>query len=359
MKFLGVVEDEEEGGYMASRRPVEPMEVEMQGEVVDDYEDDDTIGMMRATRSRNPRGKLSRSRMAVVTVGFVVAFALVLHAAPAHDVVAPATSCDGSDGVGCGGSGWDIAGDSGGGGGGGGAGNTSDAAGVDVWLGNGCFWERQYAYVNIEQRCALAYPTPLCADPFNRTGEGVTAVVGYAGGTRASPSGDVCYHHSGDASDGTLYSDLGHAEVVRISLDARLVERQLARLLADFFASFGSDGRRPDSMDAGPGYRSLIGVPGGADGPLFAVVEAARVAHGAQLSLEPAAGDDDDALGTVWVHDSATAPFFRGEQYHQFHSNFMPPTPYEAGYTQSLFGLKVSQGAIQPTGCWENPRGHS
>ena len=238
----------------------------------------------------------------------------------------------------------------------GGRGGNATRRGPRVYLGNGCFWERQYAYVNIEMRCAAAYATPLCGSPFGRGARNVSSVVGYAGGTRPSPAarGRVCYH----TQDGAHYGALGHAEAVQVTLDAapRAAAAQFGALLADFFAAFGDDGARPDPGDRGAEYRSFIGVPGGAAnaaGLGLANITAARDAHAPIMELRVGAGDEDDVARTVWIYDSDALPFHPAELYHQFHSNFMPPTPYEARYTTWLRDIQIAAGRIKPTGCPE------
>ncbi len=47
--------------------------------------------------------------------------------------------------------------------------------------GNGCFWGRQYDFVNTEQA-------------MGRQANDISAVVGYAGGKAAGPDGKVCYY---------------------------------------------------------------------------------------------------------------------------------------------------------------------
>ena len=75
--------------------------------------------------------------------------------------------------------------------------NYTRSTGV-VYLGNGCFWERQWAYVGIERDAN---------GPFKRAAGNVTSVVGYAGG---SDYAQVCYH-SGLAHD---YGPLGHVTLI-------------------------------------------------------------------------------------------------------------------------------------------------
>ena len=76
---------------------------------------------------------------------------------------------------------------------------------IQVYLGNGCFWERQFAYFVVE----------VTNDAFLRAKLNFSARVGYAGGTAPANGGPVCYH-TGDSRD---YSRIGMAEVTRIVLD--------------------------------------------------------------------------------------------------------------------------------------------
>ena len=75
---------------------------------------------------------------------------------------------------------------------------------IFVYLGNGCFWERQWAYVEIETHT------------WQRAAVNVSSKVGYAGGSRAGASGRVCYHCGLVCPDD--YATLGHSEVVQVRL---------------------------------------------------------------------------------------------------------------------------------------------
>lgn len=104
---------------------------------------------------------------------------------------------------------------------------------------------------------------------------------------------------------------------------------------------------RPDPMDRGAEYRNVIGIPGGTASPLYSTVTAANT-HGMRLAA--GSGHNDDVIGTVWIADSNTHPFFRGEQYHQFHSNFFGGA-YPVSYKQTLWQLQITLGKIPLTGC--------
>ena len=225
-------------------------------------------------------------------------------------------------------------------------GNTST---IEVYLGNGCFWERQWAYYEVETSAS---------GPFAREPAEFTAKVGYAGGQAPPVGSGVCYH-TGDARD---YATLGHAEVVRVTLDAAASHTQMRALAADFFASFGGaagDRERPDPFDRGSPYRSVVGLPGGTHSPLYPVFAAANDARYA-MQLKPgwaASGGNADVRNVVWVYDSAAFPFFDGEVYHQNHCNFFasPGMPYPDDYTVKAWNEKRASGAYRPTGCPEVP----
>lgn len=76
-----------------------------------------------------------------------------------------------------------------------------------VWFGQGCFWERQWAYVNIELDKK---------GPFQRSNASVSSRVGYAGSLKTGEDGLVCY--ANDADPSSSYEGLGHAETVHPTL---------------------------------------------------------------------------------------------------------------------------------------------
>lgn len=77
------------------------------------------------------------------------------------------------------------------------------------------------------------------------------------------------------------------------------------------------DVERVDPGDRGSEYRSLIGLPGGMNHPLYPAVEEAGKAKG--FALEAGKGNDPDTFGKklVYVYDSSKFPFFQAEVYHQ------------------------------------------
>jgi len=225
-------------------------------------------------------------------------------------------------------------------------GSDNEVGATEVYFGNGCFWERQYAYVQLEM------------DFFQRSQETVTSLCGYAGGNGDVGSNDlVCYHHSG-GNPGDVYSQLGHAEVVLVTLDGSLgsgdgmapAGHQFLAIAKDYFGSFhrtGAGMARPDPGDQGAEYRNVVGIPGGLAGPWFSLLEEANIHN---MDLREGKGSDSDELGVVWVMDSDLAPFHRAESYHQFHSNFFGES-YGSGYLSDLRDVQKAACRINPTGC--------
>lgn len=106
---------------------------------------------------------------------------------------------------------------------------------------------------------------------------------------------------------------------------------------------------RVDPGDRGSEYRSLLGLPGGVNHPVYKEIEAAGVAKG--FTLEAGKGNDPDTFGKklIYVYDSNKYPFYQAEVYHQFHNDFQNP-PYGKKYN-SLADVALEDGRIQPTGC--------
>mmetsp|Transcript_77105 Transcript_77105/g.156975 ORF Transcript_77105/g.156975 Transcript_77105/m.156975 type:complete len:352 (+) Transcript_77105:34-1089(+) len=200
----------------------------------------------------------------------------------------------------------------------------NDPAG-SIYFGNGCFWHTQYDFVVVEQD-----PD----GPFRRNDSAVTSLIGYAGGRYESPSGAVCYH----GLPHTDYSRLGHAEACSIQLDdvrGGRAQSQVAALAQTYFEhgfQTLSDGRRQrlDPQDRGAEYWNVIGLPGGMDNQeLWPIIEAANT-HG--MRLQRGAIGDSEGEFVVYVYDSVEYPFFRGEEYHQFHPNNVIQRDLPASY---------------------------
>ena len=205
---------------------------------------------------------------------------------------------------------------------------------ISVYFGNGCFWHTQYDMAATEMA-------------WGRAGAQVTALVGYAGSAHTSPEGLVCYH--GGPSDAE-YGDLGFGEGVEVELsgDAAEAQKQYAALLAKYFASFtGGMGKRQrlDPQDRGAEYRCMLGLWGGTSSLLYPLI-AQRNAY--KMPLEKGKGGPDDTEGeyTVYVYDSQKYPFYRGEQYHQFHSNPVIGRPLPSSYLRTMRSQQIAAKRI-------------
>ena len=117
----------------------------------------------------------------------------------------------------------------------------------------------------------------------------------------------------------------------------------------EYFKLFGKKGERADPMDKGGEYRSLLGLPGGRNHPMFSKVEEAAAAAG--MSLVEGKGNDPDTLGKrlVYVYDTKKFPFYQAEVYHQYHNDFLSPA-YGKQYND-LVDAALDDGRIKITGC--------
>merc|ERR1711937_899051 len=89
--------------------------------------------------------------------------------------------------------------------------------------------------------------------------------------------------------------------------------------------------------DVGSAYRTVVGIPGGMAGELFSVLRVLNTPRGPynmtfNLKPDTSGNHTQDEVNTVWVMDSTIFPFHRGEQYHQFHSNFFTNPQQPAQY---------------------------
>mmetsp|Transcript_19957 Transcript_19957/g.60439 ORF Transcript_19957/g.60439 Transcript_19957/m.60439 type:complete len:116 (-) Transcript_19957:130-477(-) len=105
---------------------------------------------------------------------------------------------------------------------------------------------------------------------------------------------------------------------------------------------------RVDPMDKGPEYRSLLGLPGGKESPLYAAIERAC---GDKFKLVAGKGNEPDTLlkKTVYVMDTKAFPFHVAEVYHQFHDDFQ-----SASYGKAYNNLRTDlydDNILQVTGC--------
>jgi len=207
---------------------------------------------------------------------------------------------------------------------------AQEEPGLKVYFGAGCFWHVQHEFV-MEEVATLG-----------RSGKAISAVSGYAGGTKVGSDNRVCYHNFQNIAD---YGSLGHAEAVQVEVPAS----QLPAFAKRYFDLFGERGYRHDPQDRGGEYRSVLGLPGGSDSPYFGIIKEA--AAKSPMKLFNGEGDEPDTLGSraVLVMDSNKFPFFPGEVYHQFHNDFMGPA-YGPAYNK-LQQKALEASRIASTGC--------
>jgi len=200
---------------------------------------------------------------------------------------------------------------------------------TDVYFGVGCFWHIQHEFVEAE------------AQLLKRTGSDFTSRTGYAGGL-ATEEGKVCYHNWSRIAD---YGKLGHGEVVGMTIP----ESSIGDFAKVYFSLFTDKGERVDPMDRGGEYRSLLGLPGGSNHPMYPTVLEAANEKGVKLVLGK--GNDPDTLGKkmVFVMDSNKFPFYQAEVYHQFHDDFQSPA-YGKAYNDLVKGA-FRDGRVKDSGC--------
>lgn len=207
---------------------------------------------------------------------------------------------------------------------------TSDDL-TDVYFGVGCFWHIQHEFVEAERKY------------LKRSDAELTSRTGYAGGKSTDKEGRVCYHNLLSVAD---YGKLGHGEVVGM----RIPESQIGNFAKEYFSYFNpKTGERVDPGDKGGEYRSLLGLPGGMNHPMYKEVE--KAAQNKGMTLVKGQGNDPDTFGKkiVYVYDTKEYPFHQAEVYHQFHDDFQSP-PYGRKYN-NLANMALEAGTLKGTGC--------
>ena len=142
------------------------------------------------------------------------------------------------------------------------------------------------------------------------------------------------------------YGSLGYGEVVGMK-----IPKDSINSFANEYFSLFKDGDRPDRVDRGPEYRSLIGIPGGVNNKDI-LKEIDQQAKSKGIKLVEGKGDDPDTLNTkiVYVMDSNQFPFKQAEIYHQYHDGFMLNEQYPEKYNV-LVKNSLKNGLISSTGC--------
>lgn len=216
--------------------------------------------------------------------------------------------------------------------------NDDDEVIIDVYFGVGCFWHIQHEFVGLERSL------------LNRNDEELSSFTGYAGGTKTGDNDMVCYHNGRRIAD---YGRLGHSEVVGMAIPkSALVD------FASFYFGLFQNGDRVDTMDKGPEYRSLMGLPNGMNNEFYNDINEAAKSSG--FTLLEGKGNEKDTLYTnnIYVMDTIDFPFHQAELYHQFHDDFLSPS-YGWKYN-SLASQAFDDGRINYTGCPDRgPLSHS
>jgi len=187
---------------------------------------------------------------------------------------------------------------------------------VRIYLGNGCFWARQYLFVARLEQAAL-----------KRQSAEITALAGYAGSTRTGVDSSACYHNAANFSD---YDLLGRAEVVQVDVPGEALDDAFSTFFSSFIELSKGIWERPDVFDVGAEYRSLVGIPGGLQN--VQAMSALRRANLHNMTLHEGRGSDTDTLGTnsVFIMDSDKFPFIQAELCLQFHDDQV--VKYPASY---------------------------
>jgi len=202
---------------------------------------------------------------------------------------------------------------------------------IQVYFGSGCFWHVQHEFIEAEKK------------HLGRSEKESTSIAGYAGGLKTGPDGKVCYHNLMMDSD---YGRMGHSEAVGVKIPSS----KFPEFAKEFFDLFYK-GERADPQDRGGEYRSVLGIPGGVNGPFFPIAKAYAEKKG--MSLKEGKGNDPDTLRKklVYVYDTAQFPFYAGEVYHQYHDDMV--FRYGPEYNALRQEAQLA-GKIAPTGCPEN-----
>ena len=94
---------------------------------------------------------------------------------------------------------------------------------TDVYFGVGCFWHAQHEFIAAER------------DILGRDDQTITALSGYAGGTKTDNNGRVCYHNLQFVAD---YGKYGHGEVVGMKVPESKIG-DFAKVYFDLFRNGG------------------------------------------------------------------------------------------------------------------------
>lgn len=195
---------------------------------------------------------------------------------------------------------------------------------VNVYFGGGNFFHLQHTMVLKE------------ASELLRRGEDISAITGYAGGSKAGLIDTLCYYPN---VSGPEYKSQGHSQVVRVTLPPEKI--------ADFASTFFEEVAGRKNWEQGPQYRAAIGLRGGMKSPYFSEIEKA---NNGRFQLVAAAGSDKDNFGkaSVYIYDARLFPFRMAEETKQFQDD--QPDRFEWDYRQ-LNPVLLKIGYISSIGC--------
>ena len=115
----------------------------------------------------------------------------------------------------------------------------------------------------------------------------------------------------------TVQKDI-HAEVlIKIEIPWKQLEVSLELYFASFLEASPSIYTREDYFDVGPGYRALIGFPGGIENTTVMIIIRKMDPHHTNFS-----NTDTLGLNQIWIYDTTESfTFHQAELCLQFHNN--------------------------------------
>lgn len=153
-----------------------------------------------------------------------------------------------------------------------------------------------------------------------------------------------------------MYGNLHYAEAAQVTLDpdSDLAVAQFDVLAQKYFRdSFqlrNGVWTRLDPGDGGADYRNVIGIPGGVHGIFYESIVTHNINNMTLLEggVHGVGGDAVDN-GVVYVYDSVQFPFYRAEQYHQYHANVVLGRPVPQEYLVTAKASAVARNWIPLT----------
>lgn len=106
-----------------------------------------------------------------------------------------------------------------------------------------------------------------------------------------------------------------------------------------------------DPQDRGPGYRNVVGIPGGFNSELFKVFESKnkngmKLVPGEGAEFRNGRATETDAINTVFVVDSNALPFHQAEMCVPYPGAALPHRQCQCTYTWSGHEYAGAPGTI-------------